>query len=108
MTETARETFLVRFPGSGFPALRLPRGPHLSELLTPENSPVLFGCRTGICGTCLVSVAVLDGGRLASAAGDERELLDLLCPGRPDARLACQLDLAADIELMALSEVAVP
>jgi ferredoxin len=55
-----------------------------------------------------VSVAALDGGRLASAAGDERELLDLLCPGRPDARLACQLDLAADIELMALSEVAVP
>ncbi|MBC6436085.1 2Fe-2S iron-sulfur cluster binding domain-containing protein, partial [Nostoc sp. HG1] len=32
--------------------------PHqnLSEHLTIQNSPVLFGCRTGICGTCLVEV----------------------------------------------------
>lgn len=106
MTETMRETFLVRFPGSAFPTLRLPKGPRLSEFLTPENSPVLFGCRTGICGTCLVSVVVLDTGDLSPSTDDEGELLDLLCPGRPDARLACQVNLTADIELVGLSALA--
>jgi ferredoxin len=89
--------FLVHFPASGHPPVRLPRGPSLSQYLTPVNSPLLFGCRTGICGTCVVAVTVVPGGVLAPPAEDEAELLSLICPARADARLACQLDLTAHI-----------
>jgi ferredoxin len=73
----------------------LAEGANLSEHLTVENSPVLFGCRTGICGTCLVQV----DGDISPPGDEEQDLLDVVAPGDPRARLACQLELTADIEL---------
>ena len=96
MTASVR-TFAVRFR-SAHPPLHLASGARLLDHLDIENSPVLFGCRTGICGTCAVHVDVLDG-VLAPPDRDEAELLALLRPGDATARLACQLVLTADIRV---------
>lgn len=95
---TAPETFVVAFPGSAHPPLRLTGGASLLDHLTVDNSPVLFGCRAGICGTCAVRVGVV-AGELAVPETEETELLDIVCPGEKAARLACQLRLTADIRL---------
>jgi ferredoxin len=84
---------LVRFFDRAFAPVRLPLGGCLAEHLDVTNSPLLFGCRTGICGTCLVRIE----GDLPPPGDDEKELLDLLAPGDPRARLACQVELTSDV-----------
>jgi ferredoxin len=93
------DVFWIRFSCTGHPPVQLHSGARLVEHLDVPGSPLLFGCRTGICGTCLVRVEVLDGHRLDPPDEDEAELLAILCPGRPEARLACQLQLTADIDV---------
>lgn len=75
----------------------LPAGSVLSERLDAESSPLLFGCRSGICGTCLIEVVSASGGALELPDEDERELLELIAPDRPLARLACRIALTADL-----------
>lgn len=90
---TSRPT--ISFPSTAYAPLAL--APHLplAEHLTIQNSPVLFGCRTGICGTCLVLVS----GDLPPPQPEEQEMLEILAPDSPGARLACQIDLTGDIEI---------
>ncbi|MDX6770891.1 MAG: 2Fe-2S iron-sulfur cluster-binding protein [Elusimicrobiota bacterium] len=83
-------------PKARKPALRLPEGKLLCDLLTVENSPVYFGCRNGVCGTCLARVTVRSGD-LAPPDADEAGVLELLCPDEPKARLACRVRLTADL-----------
>jgi ferredoxin len=97
-TATAAATHAVEFPGSAHPPLRLAAGAALLEHLTIENSPVLFGCRNGICGTCAVRVEARRGG-LAPPGPDEADLVALVCPGAADVRLACQLHVTADLRI---------
>ena len=92
---------IVRFPDTDYPALTLTPHQPLAEQLTVQNSPLLFGCRTGICGTCLVTV----NGDLPPPHAAEQEMLDLLAPGNPQARLACQLDVVGEIAIAPLAEV---
>jgi ferredoxin len=86
-------TCRVRFAADSHPPIDLAEHSNLSEHLTVQNSPVLFGCRTGICGTCVVRVE----GELPPPADEELDLLDVVAPGDKCARLACQLDLTKDI-----------
>lgn len=86
---------------SSHPPVRLPALANLSEHLTPANSPVLFGCRTGICGTCTSRVEVQGAGSLEAPSPDERQTL-LLFVNEPKARLLCQLRLTADIRVRPL------
>ena len=102
MKDASDTMHVVCFSPLGYPPLRLPTGANLSEHLTIENSPVLFGCRTGICGTCRVSVKPLNGGRLEAPDEDEANVLRLVCPGQPTARLACQFHLTTDITIAPL------
>jgi ferredoxin len=92
----------VRFHSPRYPAVRLARGSMLSEHLDVANSPLLFGCRTGICGTCLIKIEAVKNGALAPPSPEEQELLDLIAPDEPRARLACQIELLADITLRRL------
>ncbi|MDZ8032910.1 2Fe-2S iron-sulfur cluster-binding protein [Nostoc sp. DedSLP04] len=85
----------ISFPGSEFVPITLEYHKNLSEHLTIQNSPVLFGCRTGICGTCLVEVL----GDIPPPQPDEQEMLETLAPNNPHARLACQLDITANVEI---------
>lgn len=93
------QIFTVQFSEKNYAPVRLKAGSILSEHLTIENSPLLFGCRTGICGTCLSIIESEAGGELAAASEDERDLLDIIAPDNPKARLACQIALYANITI---------
>jgi ferredoxin len=86
----------IEFPGTEFKPLVLPRDAKLAMELTAVNSPILFGCRSGICGTCLVEVEHEDGAILAPAR-DELEALEIFAPGNQRARLACQMKLTGNL-----------
>ncbi len=90
--------YTVSFPDSKSLPLTVSEHQPLAEVLTVQNSPILFGCRTGICGTCLVEVS----GNVPPPDEDERELLEVLAPDHPKARLACQLDLTGDVAMTPL------
>lgn len=86
---------VVRFPETDYELLTLEKHQQLSEHLTVQNSPVLFGCRTGICGTCLVIV----DGNIPPPGKEEQEILETLAPGDRQVRLACQLELTSDVAI---------
>jgi ferredoxin len=96
--------FSVEFPGTSFPAQQLEAGDTLSEKLTAENSPILFGCRTGICGTCLVRLDHPQGCGPTPADAAEREVLEMIASDEPQARLACQIRVKGPMSLCALDE----
>lgn len=85
----------ISFPNSDHTPVSLSSHTPLADHLTVQNSPILFGCRTGICGTCLVTVT----GEVPPADADEQELLEVLAPDCANARLACQLDITHDLEI---------
>jgi ferredoxin len=91
--------FSITFSPESHLGIKLWRGSVLSEHLTIGNSPVLFGCRTGICGTCLIEVLSEENGNLLQPSDDEKELLDIVAPDNVKARLACQIELCADIRI---------
>ncbi|MEM9566876.1 MAG: 2Fe-2S iron-sulfur cluster-binding protein [Cyanobacteria bacterium P01_E01_bin.34] len=92
----SRSPYSVHFPNSDFTPIALESHQHLAEVLTVQNSPVLFGCRTGICGTCLVLVE----GDIPLPDRDEQEMLDIFAAKLPQARLACQIAVTDDIALV--------
>ncbi len=98
------ERYTVSFSLAQHAPIALPAGARLSEHLTVANSPVLFGCRTGICGTCLIEVLREANGSLTPPDEDERELLDIVAPENPRARLACQIALRADLQIRYLGK----
>lgn len=78
--------------------LPLPKGANPAEGINASNSPILFGCRTGVCGTCLVNV--LKGKEnISPITEDEDEMLEVLAKGNNNARLACQFQVNGDIEV---------
>ena len=87
----------ISFPNTPFPDIFLEDKARLAEQLTVQNSPILFGCRTGLCGTCLVKVT----GDITLPLPEEAEVLQILAPDDPQARLACQIELTADIAIAA-------
>ena len=91
----------IRF-ASGEPPIQLNAKANLSEHLSADNSPVLFGCRTGLCGTCIIGVTVLKG-TIAPPDEDEQEVLALYSE-HPQARLACQIQITADLHLFPLPD----
>jgi ferredoxin len=88
----------IEFTDRRFAPLELEVGQPLAEVLTIQNSPVLFGCRTGLCGTCIVAVT----GDMTAATPAELELLELYGADDPAARLACQLDIRGDVMMAKL------
>lgn len=81
------------------PPVSVKRGESLSVLLDVDNSPILFGCRTGICGTCLIEVLEVTAGELPCPDEIERESLELYAPGNSKARLACQISACASMRV---------
>ena len=57
------ETFQIEFGDSEKPSVSLPKDSALSMALNATNSNLLFGCRIGICGTCVMEVEFLDDAR---------------------------------------------
>jgi ferredoxin len=95
-----KKKFSVSFPETDYQMIILDQSQKLSEYLTVQNSPVLFGCRTGICGTCLVIIE----GDVLPPSDEEREVLEIFAPGNSQARLACQVKLMGDVQITAFGE----
>lgn len=90
--------YTIQFIDSDKAPLTLTEGSELSEHLTTINSPVLFGCRSGICGTCLCEIEAIQG-QLPEPHFEEQDALALYAPLNKKARLACQVQLLADITI---------
>ena len=84
----------LEFPGTAFAPVELPDLASLSLHLHVQNSPLLFGCRSGLCGTCLIEIET--DGPLPTPDRAEAEALEIYAPGNPRARLACQLFASGD------------
>lgn len=85
----------ITFPTTPYSPITLEKQSNLSEHLTIQNSPILFGCRTGICGSCLVEIE----GNIPAPNETEKELLEIIAPNNSKARLACQVNLSSDISI---------
>ena len=91
----------ISFPETDFQKVCLPEDCALCEGLDARNSPLLFGCRTGICGTCLIEV--VDGyDNLEAPDEEEQEALSIYAPEHPKARLACQIKVCTDLKVKRL------
>lgn len=96
--------YTIAFPDTSHNPVRLSEGTNLAQELTVLNSPLLFGCRTGICGTCLVQI---ENGyeTLKAPDSDEKEALEIYATGNMNARLACQIFLNCDLTLRKIESV---
>lgn len=88
----------IEFADSDKAPIELKEGDNLSEKLTIHNSPILFGCRIGICGTCAVEV-IEEASPLHERTHDEKEFLEAMAPGRNNVRLACQININTNIKI---------
>jgi ferredoxin len=95
---TSSKYHKIEFVETNFDSVELPEGQYLADYLTAKNSPLLFGCRAGVCGTCLVEVTPLQG-TLSQPNDLEAETLALFAPDNSKARLACQLNLTTCVAL---------
>jgi ferredoxin len=90
--------FVVAFEGCDMQPVVLKSGSLLSEHLTIQNSPILFGCRIGICGTCSIEVSDTSP-EMPPRTHEEQEFLETLAPDRPNYRLACQIRINSDLKI---------
>ena len=92
----------IAYSVPGYEPSQVSEGKTLSIELDASSSPLLFGCRTGICGTCLVEVQ--EGfDSIPPADAEERELLEVLTDN-PKARLACQIQVNSALKLKPIGQ----
>ncbi|MFW7379706.1 MAG: 2Fe-2S iron-sulfur cluster-binding protein [Oligoflexus sp.] len=69
----------------------------LIDMCEDYDTSILFGCRDGACGACMVRV--LDGSdHLSPMKDDEKDFLETMA-AEPDERLACQCKVYGDVKL---------
>ena len=62
-----------------------------------HDTSILFGCRDGACGACMIRV--LDGAQnLSPMKEDEKDFLETMA-AEPNERLACQCKVLGDVKL---------
>ena len=92
------KTYSIQFTDQHHEPVQVLAGQSLADSLHANNSPLLFGCRTGICGTCVVEIHA-GAEHTPPADEEEREILELFAADQPHARLACQIDVQGDLLL---------
>ncbi|MFY1673882.1 2Fe-2S iron-sulfur cluster-binding protein [Plantactinospora sp. WMMB334] len=75
----------------------VPPGSSLCQARIDSALPILFGCRVGGCGCCLVPV-ISGATNLGPATPREKRTLHAL-DAEPDWRLACQCVVLGDVRL---------
>ena len=69
----------------------------LIDMCEEHDTSILFGCRDGACGACMVKV--LEGAeKLSPMLEDEKDFLETMA-AEPDERLACQCKVFGDVKL---------
>jgi ferredoxin len=74
----------------------LPRNAHLVDALELGVAGLIFGCRAGACGICVIEVTE-GAGNLSPCEENEAGLLEALGFQQRCVRLACQCRLLGDI-----------
>jgi ferredoxin len=92
----------IHFEDNGS-SVQVPAGVKLVDVCdTRHDLPLLFGCREAVCGTCLLEV-LAGGDKIPPPAEHEREMLDVMAPDNPNARLGCQCVINGDVKVRALN-----
>lgn len=67
------------------------------DMCDDYDTSILFGCRDGACGACMIRV--LEGSENLSAMEDhERDFLETMA-AEPNERLACQCKVKGDVKI---------
>ena len=75
----------------------VPNNYALIDMCEEHDTSILFGCRDGACGACMVKV--LEGAEhLSEMQDDEKDFLETMA-AEPDERLACQCKITGDIKI---------
>lgn len=81
--------------------LEVPAGKNLKEVCDENGASIPFGCRNGVCGTCLSTVHKGKDG-LVSADDNEKMTLEGFGCKPPEKRLVCQCKMGSgneDVEI---------
>ncbi len=89
----------IEFIQSDYPPIEAEKDSLLVDILNTENSTILFGCRTGLCGTCLIELINSDSDNLSTKTDEEKDFLEEMYPENKNFRLACQVSLKGDIKI---------
>lgn len=84
VVENANQTFEV------------PDGKELKELCEQNNIDLPFGCKEGVCGTCIITVQE-GADNLTPKTDQEKETLENFM-ATPEQRLACQCKAKGDVK----------
>lgn len=77
--------------------LDVPDGYAMIDMCEEHDTSILFGCRDGACGACMVKV--LEGkDHFSPMQDDERDFLETMA-AEPDERLACQCKVLGDVTI---------
>jgi ferredoxin len=69
----------------------------LIDMCEDHDTSILFGCRDGACGACMIRV--LEGAENLSKMEDhERDFLETMA-AEPNERLACQCKVLGDVKI---------
>ena len=77
--------------------IEVPENYALIDMCDEYDTSILFGCRDGACGACMVKVTK-GAEHLSPMQNDERDFLETMA-AEPNERLACQCKVFGDVEL---------
>ena len=69
----------------------------LIDMCEDHDTSILFGCRDGACGACMVKV-ISGADKISPMQDNEKDFLETMA-ARPDERLACQCKVYGDVTL---------
>lgn len=75
--------------------LDVPQNAAIIDICENDETSILFGCRDGACGACLIRV-LENPTHLSPMDEQERDFLETMA-ARPDERLACQCKVLGDV-----------
>lgn len=77
--------------------IEVPVGYKMIDMCEDHDTSILFGCRDGACGACMIKV--LEGAEnLSPMQDDERDFLETMA-AEPHERLACQCVVKGDVKI---------
>jgi ferredoxin len=69
----------------------------LIDMCEDHDTSILFGCRDGACGACMVKI-VSGSEKISPMKDDEKDFLETMA-AEPNERLACQCKVYGDVVL---------
>lgn len=77
--------------------IEVKEGYQLIEMCEDHDTSILFGCRDGACGACMVKV--LEGAEhISPMESDEKDFLETMA-AEDNERLACQCKVFGDVKI---------